>query len=102
MTSAITRLFIDVFEAFPIVVGLLVSGICLVSSRQDVSHGHRGEAIFWQVVAIWVMICSVAAMCVYRLWFNLLVAVAALGLEIWFAKRWWFSGESFHRESASR
>ena len=81
---------LDFLSAHPILTMLLLSGSCLLSSRQDEAHGYRGGAVFWQGVALFVLICFVASSILWRMWLVCAVALAALGLEAWLAKRWWW------------
>lgn len=80
---------LDFLSAHPIVTMLLLSGICLLSSRQDEANGYRGRAIFWQAVSVFVLVCFVAASIIWRMWLVCVTALAALAFEGWLAKRWW-------------
>jgi hypothetical protein len=80
---------LDFLSVHPIVTMLLLSGICLLSSRQDEANGHRGGAIFWQVVSVFVLVCFIAASIIWRMWLLCVVGLLVLGFEAWLAKRWW-------------
>jgi hypothetical protein len=94
---------VDFLVAHPVLIYLLGSGACLLSSRQDVKAGCTREGIFWQVLAIFALVCGVVTLVLYHMWFNATVALAALAGEIWLAKRWWWSDEfPFHSRGEPR
>jgi hypothetical protein len=74
---------VDFLVARPVLIYLLGSGACLLSGRQDVNAGYRGEGIFWQVLAIFALVCGVVTLALYHMWFKATVAVAALAGETW-------------------
>lgn len=89
LVVSMVNAILDFLSAHPIATMLLLSGICLLSSRQDEANGFRGRAIFWQAVSVFVLICFVAASIKWRMWLLCVAALAALALEAWLAKRWW-------------
>jgi hypothetical protein len=61
--------------------------------RPIAAHFLSLPPIFWQVVAIFVLVCSVGAAFAKGMWTMAVIGLAALGFEAWLAKRWW-SGKS--------
>jgi hypothetical protein len=75
-----------------LLLALVVSGVFLISSRQDVGLGAAIGAGFSQFMALFVLVALVVTALVSKWWIEALVGIAALCVEAWLTKRWWFSG----------
>ena len=73
------------------VAALVLSGLALLSSRQDADRRRMFGAIFWQGLALFVLVLNLMLALVYHWWVSVPVITVALSVEIWFAKRWWSS-----------
>jgi hypothetical protein len=66
---------------------LLASAGCLLCSRQDKASGDKVGAIFWQLLALFFLLVLFVIAITFKDWPSLLLAFAALGLEVWFLTR---------------
>jgi hypothetical protein len=79
------------------VAALLLSGVALLSSRQDAGRQREFAAVFWQGFALFVLVVYLLTAMVHRWWLSIPVVAASLCVEIWLARRWRSSGNLRHK-----
>jgi hypothetical protein len=81
------------FSPYTILGALLASGLWFYAGYQQFrrQEGRKGSAFFWQAVGVWILIAYCIGALAWRTWVGLLLAVAALSLEIWVMNRCWWS-----------
>jgi hypothetical protein len=79
------------------VAALLLSGLALLSSRQDAGRQREFAAILWQGFALFVLVVYLLTAMVHRWWPSIPVVAASLCAEIWLTRSWWSSGDLRHK-----
>ena len=79
------------FAKHPALVAVGVSIICMFSGLQDLRLGVRSMAAYCHIAGLFAATMILVYAALSGVWFDFVVILATISIELFFVKRWWRS-----------
>jgi hypothetical protein len=85
---------VDFLSEHVVIAAVACSAFWFVAGKQYIESGQRFAGISWQLIGVTLLVAFCGHALLSRSWYSLIIAVSAVGFELWLIRRGWKTGST--------